>query len=199
MKGTILMNWAIDLSKMYAPTKGQANLFGVIVYTDAHAYIKKVLRDDDYWQALDEISGPRWAVLAVRANKGQYGFPDLGPGQIGMMYMVWKEPRANKELLETFEINSTEKLPVIVVFAQDQGGEVYRTILKIDDSSEENAFTSIKEILATVANALEKVDEDNLQKGVRAYHAVGYSISNYKEWKMLRRGFKTLERIKSWI
>jgi hypothetical protein len=192
------MNWAVDFSKMYAPTEGQANLFGVIIYTDAHAYVKKVLRDNDYWQALDEISGPRWAVFAVRAVQGEYGFPNLGPGQIGMMRMVWKEPRANKELLNTFEIASTEDLPAIAIFAQDQDGEVYKTILKIDDSSEDNAFKTIKEILHTVANALEKVGEENLQEGVRAYHAVGYSIRNYEEWKILKRGFHIVERIKSW-
>jgi hypothetical protein len=193
------MNWAVDLSRTYTPAEEQANLYGVIIYTDAHAYIKKVLRDEDYWQALDELSGPRWAVLAVRAARGEYGFPNLGPGQIGMMRMVWKEPRANKELLDAFEIDSTAGLPVIVIFAQDQDGEVYRTVLKIDDSSEESAFKSVKEILTTVADALEKVDESNLQKGVRAYHAVSYSISNHKEWEALRKGFKILERIRSWM
>ena len=45
-------------------------VFGAIIYSDRHLHIKKLLRDEDYWRAFDEISGQRWAVFAARAIEG---------------------------------------------------------------------------------------------------------------------------------
>jgi len=171
----------------------------VIVYTDAHAYTKKMLKDDDFWEALDEISGSRWIVFATRMVKGHYYIPPSPPGTFAMLRMVWKEPNENKELLSTFEMASTEKLPVVVVFAQDQEGQIYKNILSIDDSSEENAFKSIKEILSTVAVALENVTDENLQAGTNAFHAVSYSLKGHKEWQQIKKGISLAEKIKSWM
>lgn len=189
------MNWAVELSKTKEPSEGQANLFGVIIYTNAHPHIKKVLRDEDYWQALDEVSGPQWSVYAVRAAEGTHGLPNLPPGYVGMMYPVWKEPKANKELLELFGLSSTENLPVIVVFAQNEDGDIYQNIVDVDDSTEEQAYKSIKEVLRVVAQALEKVSSENLQTDVNAFHAVSYSIKNYKEWRRIKKGASVLTKL----
>jgi hypothetical protein len=193
------MSWIVDLVKQSPSRQGMANLYGVIIYTDVHAYTKKVLKDDDFWEALHEISGPQWVVFATRAIKGYYDVQSAPPGTLGMMRMVWKEANENKELLSTFEMESTAQLPVVVVFAQNSEGQVYKNVLSIDDSSEENAFKSIKGILSTVAAALEDVASENLQAGTNVFHAVGYSLKGYKEWQMMKKGFLLAGKIKSWL
>ena len=73
-------------------------IYGFIMYTSAHPYITKVLRDDDFWNALDEISGENWPIFAIRPlTKGSYGFPNVPPGYVGFMKMEWKEPNENKK------------------------------------------------------------------------------------------------------
>ncbi len=45
------MNWAIDLAKTHVPKEGQANVYGVIIYTDANANVIKALNDPVYFFA----------------------------------------------------------------------------------------------------------------------------------------------------
>src|SRR3989442_2787330 len=104
------MNWAIELSRKHQPSTGMANLYGVVVFSDAHAYIAKVLDDSRFWAALNEVSGSQWLVFATRAEAGQYVLPSPPPGTLAMLVPVWREPSANRELLEAVQLQSTEHL-----------------------------------------------------------------------------------------
>lgn len=191
------MNWAIELSKKHAPSGERANLFGVVVYTARHLNIKKVLRDQDYWDALHDISGPRWVVFATRARTGTTSASSLALGAFGDLIPVWNEPNENRELLQAFELSTTQSLPIIVVFAETEDGTVRKRVIRLDDSSEQAAYSTLKKVLNTVAEALEIVDDQNLQKETRAFDAVGYSITNYEEWVILQNGFKVLKWLRS--
>ena len=62
-----------------------SRIFGFIMYTRRHSYIKKVLEDVDFWNELDEISGSRWPIFAVRPlAQGHYQSPNFPPGYIGV-------------------------------------------------------------------------------------------------------------------
>jgi len=41
-------------------------LFGVLIYDERCADVKKLLRDQDYWDALDKASGPDFEIFAIR-------------------------------------------------------------------------------------------------------------------------------------
>lgn len=41
-------------------------MFGVAVYDDTNVAVRKLFRDQDYWDALDQASGPRFEVFAAR-------------------------------------------------------------------------------------------------------------------------------------
>src|SRR3989337_2623534 len=104
------MNWIFQSTEHLKHQEGLVNAFGVILYTEKHPNIKKVLADNDYWVALDKISGPKWAVFSIRARAGYYSLPTLPQGTMGMMIPVWKEPCENELVLENFEIESTKEL-----------------------------------------------------------------------------------------
>jgi len=57
------MSWLDTLVVQYRADQTLADIFGVILYTDTHANIKKVLRDEDYWRSFDEVSGRRLACF----------------------------------------------------------------------------------------------------------------------------------------
>ena len=46
-----------------------SKIYGFIMYTQRHSYIIKVLRDDDFWNELDEISGANWPIFSVKPRK----------------------------------------------------------------------------------------------------------------------------------
>ena len=192
------MNWAIELAEKYRPKHGQANLFGVIIYTDSHAYVRRILEDEAYWRALDEISGPQWTVFAACACHGGYVMPKQPQRNFEMMIRVWKEPKENRSLLDAFEIDSTENLPVLVVFAEAVDGTVHKKVMKIDDTFEDSTYKSIKRILEQVAAGLVAIDEEYLRKDTRAFDTVvNYRLRNFEEWDAVKKGIRFIKWLRS--
>ncbi len=181
------MNWAIELSRIHKPSSGQANLYGVILYTNSHAYVAKVLSDPIYWSALDEISGQQWSVFATKVAQGRYKLPTPPANTMVLMIPVWKEPAANKELLHMFQLENTKSLPLLAIFAADEDGTIEQTVIPLSDSSLESAYESIQSILKTVADAIRQVEDGNLNDGTRAFRAVRYAIKGYNEKQVIKR------------
>ena len=44
----------------------EASVFGVLIYNEENVALKKLLRDQDYWDALDKASGPNMEIFGVR-------------------------------------------------------------------------------------------------------------------------------------
>jgi len=44
----------------------------VILFTDAHPHVVKVLQDREYWKALNEASGDDWYVFSIKPTNGRY-------------------------------------------------------------------------------------------------------------------------------
>lgn len=191
------MNWALQLSKQYQPKDGQADMYGIILYTEAHAHVKKVLQDEDYWRSLNEISGPQWAIFAVRAKPGAYKNPPSSMEFLPYMVPVWKEPAANRELLIAFELESTEKLPLFLVFNMTKVGEIHKITISIDDGSIEKALHSLKEVIEKITLAIRNIDLENLECTDGLYSAVDYAIRDYKDKKILRNGLKLWRSLRS--
>lgn len=192
------MNWALELSRCYRPKVDQANIYGVILYTNRHAYVRKVLEDDTFWSSLDEISGCRWTIFACRAAPGHYHVDPPPPGTLAMLRSVWKEPKANADLIEAFEIPNTRTLPALVVFAEADDGGVRRKVLRIQDSSQDAAYASLKRLLQEIADGLDAIAPEHLRQDTRAFDTiVNYRLSSLEEWDRLKKGLRFLHWIRS--
>lgn len=194
-----VMTWALDLARQYEAKGTVAALFGIILYTDAHPNVKKVLRDEDYWRALDEVSGPKWPVFSIRALPGRLEYPSPPPGVLFEMIPVWREPAENLELIEIFEIDSTRRLPVLVVFTEENEEMLSRTVVPLTDESPNAAFSTLREVIATVADALKGVAEENLRNRAGVMTAVNYALESYRDRKRIRKGYAILKEIRDWL
>lgn len=174
---------------------GMAQLFGVILYTDKHPNIKKILRDDDYWLALHELTGESFAVFSVRPEKGRHEFPKLPPGFMGMMVKIWKEPKDNQRLIDLFEIKNTENLPLLLLFTQVDGK--YLSIqFKINDLSEADAYNSTKDHLEFACNVISGIRKENYGKPDGIFAALSLQDDNRKKWKIIKDGIDLYAYIK---
>ena len=182
------MNWLDKLVKHYRTKETVTDIFGIILYTDAHANIKKVISDDDYWRSFHEISGENWVVFSIRPIKGHYETPKFGPGTMGMMYMIWKEPNENKPLLRELEIEDTSKLPQLLVFTHDEQGNILKSSLKLQDSSIDEAYRSIKESIQVVTNAVNAILLENKENPEGVYQAVRMAVDSKHTWESIKKG-----------
>lgn len=144
--------------------KGDTNLsriYGFILYTETDPYVAKVLRDEDFWDALNAISGSNWPIFAVRPlQKGNYKFSssNRSGNSIDFMIQIWDEPKANISVLRDFGIKNTEDLPLFVVFMWDDNDNLNEISIPIQGKNSESVYKSLEEIVKTIT----KVENDIL-------------------------------------
>ena len=187
------MNWAVERARSLR-RGDSSNVFGVILFTQKHPNLRRVLHDRLYWDALDEVSGDRWQIFATVAAAGHWdGAPDpqatptLPDGAIFQMQQVWKEPRENKELLADFQLDDTSDLPSLLVFGESSDGEFYRLTVRLDDGSIERAFASLKGAIGAVTTALEDVRPENFSNVEGVFAAIDLSVTSYKQFSWIKR------------
>ncbi len=137
---------------------GDSNLsriYGFILYTEKDPYVAKVLRDEDFWNALDSISGVNWPIFAVRPLvKGHYGLPSyMKSSCVHYMVPTWDEPHKNMPVINDFGLKDTEKLPLFVAFMWDDNDELNQVAIPITGNDVDTVFHSIEEIVKVITKA----------------------------------------------
>ena len=142
------------INELYNLTKinSQYSLYSILMFTNAHPHVIKLLKDQEYYKALDEITGPEIALFYTCLIQGYYETPKLPPGRLGFLVPIWKEPSANKKLLSLFDMSDSRELPCIITFLFESG-KIHYTKSKIDNQSTQETFNSIDRILKKLGNA----------------------------------------------
>jgi hypothetical protein len=180
------MNPLRPLIETVIADREQIVALGLILYTDKHPHIKRVLRDEDYWKALDEISGRKWTVLAARAVAGQYIMPAPRPGTLSMMRMIWREPAENKTLLQSFGLDSTDSLPLFVLFTPLSDGKLLQTKVRLEESSEQAAYDRLKNVVSSFTDAVDKIDMQYRSNYEAVFNALDLAASDIKVLDFLK-------------
>lgn len=134
--------------------KTLSRIYGFILYTDKDPYVAKVLRDEDFWNALDSISGANWPIFSVRPlRKGKYSIPTSSSDIISYMVPTWVEPKANMQVLRDFGLENTERLPLFVAFMWDDTDELNQVDIPIEGKGIDEVYNSIEEIVKVITKA----------------------------------------------
>lgn len=135
--------------------KTLSRIYGFILYTDQDPYVVKVLRDEDFWNALNSISGTNWPIFAVRPlRKGNYTLPASSrTGIISYMVPTWVEPKTNMQVLRDFGLENTESLPLFVAFMWDDTDELNQVTIPIQGKNTDAVYNSIEEIVKVITKA----------------------------------------------
>ena len=170
---------ADPLLKLVAKYRSKAEIhdvFGVVLYTEEHPYVAKVLRDGDFWKALDSKSGNRWVIFSIRPQQGhsitrmQGGGP---PGTISMMRIIseWQEPSENRILLSTFEIADSGKLPLLLVFAEVKE-ELLRCAFRISGKTQDETYASLERAIRAATDAIKDVTPENTKNTLEIFNLI---------------------------
>lgn len=157
--------------------------FGFIIYNDENSNIVKLLRDEDHWTALSKASGERFYIFAVKPKEGSRSFPDIPSDTLGMILPIWKEPEDNNQLLEIFEISSTEKLPLFFIFTKVDSG-IWKYNLHIDDSNVDTALKQLKILFRKIRDLSEKIHK-NYQEDPTQVHERFKEILQKEKFKRM--------------
>lgn len=184
----------LPIAEKYREQNNQAKIFGFILFTDAHPNIIKVLKDDDYWKALNSIS-EGWIIYSIKPKQGIREFSNPPEGTLGMLISIWKEPIENLKLLELFEIKSTETLPCFVAFCTE-GENIKRTVYELDCSSVDNAYNDLNKIISIISKTVDKILPE-YKNSNSVYREVKSDIESIITWEKIKKAIKLLSWLKN--
>ena len=156
------------------------HVFGLILFTDEHPYVVKVLRDEDYWKEFDKMSGDSLAIFSAKPRRGAYDMPAPRPADLHYMVQIWQEPVENEELLSTFHLRSTEYLPKFVVFAQMPDDSILQCSLPLTNENEQAAYRRLRDIIRLVSGAARGIAEQYKSDTENVYNAFVLQIAEFK-------------------
>jgi len=146
-------------------------LLGILLFTESDPHMIKVLRDPDYYAALDNITGKNLALFATILFQGKYEYPSLPPGVLAHMVPIWREPRQNKKVTPWFSISDSRELPLLVIFGH-KSGDFYYQKYPIKAETPETIFNNLKEVLLRISTSVQKArDEGGVNKQIMFEHA----------------------------
>ena len=132
---------------------------GLILYTEKNPYVKKVLRDDDFWKSFDCLSGNNWPVFAVQPLKsGQVADTDLC-SDTSYMAKIWNE-KENMPILKDLEIKDSQ-LPLFIAFMWDNKNELKSVSIPIHGRNVDEVYHSIADIVKTIAKTVLDIFPEN--------------------------------------
>ena len=178
--------------------KNLSRIYGFIFYTDKDPYVAKVLRDDDFWNALNDISGSNWPIFAARPlQKGGYRHSSVSGG-IGYMVQTWEEPKDNLPIINDFGLQDSRELPLFIVFMWDDEDRLHEITIKIEGNDIDSVYSSLKEIVTAIAKVEDAVLPE--YKGtVNVFRNVKSELEFLKlKHKVIEKG-KAVEKILSFL
>ena len=191
------------INKYHSPS----NIYGFILFTEEHPYVKKVLRDEDFWSEFNVKSGANWPIFSVKPleKKVVSPFPSGSSNSISMMIMASKETKYNNMALRFFNLNDSEDdLPCMIIFALDENNKeiAYQRTYKIKGKTVDEVHQSILSVIESVAD-VEKVIRENNTQGIQTTPFVaweaGKSLDKLEFKEAFRKGFYGLGSLTHFI
>ena len=150
------------------------NIFGIIVYTEEHPYIIKVLRDKDYCASLNAKT-KNWILYAIK--------PDNNHGHLTKEY-----------ILPQLGISDSKELPLLVIVAIGPNRTLLQRNYQIDDKDEDTAYRSLAEQVSIVTEAASRIipeyrSSTNVHR--EAIKALEAEMAS-KKWKTMTEAFVRL-------
>ena len=144
----------LQLIKQLVDDDNLSRIYGFILYTDKDLYVRKMLADKLYWEELDKKSGARWPIFTVRQLERGHD-EQIGAAPNGTSFMVkrWFEPPTNMDVLQNFDIKSTEDLPLFVAFIWDKKDIVQSVSVSINGRSDSEVYNKVEEVVTAIARA----------------------------------------------
>ena len=182
-----------DIKNLVSGDTDLTRIYGIILYTDENPYVKKVLRDDDYWKSLDNRSGSRWPIFAIRPKKCPVYTPKGLPSNCSFeLYDIGGDPADNILYLNDFGIEDIKELPLFIAFMWDDEGVLRQINVPIEGNNTESVYKSIESIVDTISQAEKQIKSEN-RGTVNVFREVKSSL---EALQFRKKAIKTFEFVK---
>jgi hypothetical protein len=177
---------------------GRASAFAFIFYDMNDAHVRKALRDDYYWTALDALSADHLTVFSLHlppTPQLQYDFSSNAES-LSMMIDV-KSSSANparRFLRRTFGLESQSNGPFVVLFQVSDSAIMDSILIRIEGSDMDEVYNDLVSIFT---HAIEGVNRSRpLQEGSSVFASIRSQLKKRQTLKVISRGYEFAKSLK---
>lgn len=139
----------------------KTSVAGIILYSKRNPYLVKALRDNDFWNSLDDISSNIWTIYAVKPKDIDESSSKNKSNKLSRMIEYGCASFSEKyPVLKDFGIDDSSDLPQFAVFLWDKEDNYHQVNIKINGKDESSIRESLEKIVETITSAIKK-DSDN--------------------------------------
>lgn len=162
--------------------KNLSRIYGFILYTEGDPFVIQMLRNRDYWNALNHKSGSNWPIFAVRPQNREsqrYEDDNRFSGMIRYMVPTSGEPKSNLSFLQEFGLEESDKLPLFVAFMWDDDDRLQQIKIPIRGDNDNSVYNSVAKIVEIITD-VEKHIPDEEKRTEKVFKKVKTELQKYK-------------------
>ena len=160
----------------------RALAFAFILYNFKNPQIYKILRDEDYWRALNETSGRYLSIFYISQQDNYFG-QDLaesdGREQRGLHGLRTRE-QLIPLLKPYFELEEKIELPTVLFFQEHDGLLTDYFLLGLDENKMEDSFIELQQYIQTAVDNLEKITKDNYRNSQEIFNQLKSGVEGQR-------------------
>jgi len=168
--------------------------FGFIIYDETTPQYRKLLRDKDYWEALDRISGNKMMVFALSDK-----VVSIWEGNNTFELMTAFSPsRSSKTksyshlLNEVFDDEARLVYPSVLFFQVFEGNIYNYRLVPLRRGTVEESFAAVQKLFESIAKVLDQIAPENYQNCREIFELVKDDLLNQKYTMYILKGPKVL-------
>ncbi len=198
-----LENYILEVCNQHKE-ENRALAFAFIISDLDDPQITKILRDNDYLQALHKISGNFLTIFYLNDN---YVNKTIQKAEVSnIMYIEFGVQRIDapnnyspKYLAKNLLNKENLPSPSILFFQVKDNNIIDYTFAQIRKEKIEEAFNEIKGIIKTAIDSLKDVKSENRHNSVELFNLIKGSIESSEFWKNAQTNFDKLIRLKDFL
>ncbi len=163
----LLENENIFSESLKQSIEGENNLlFALIVYDERNPYIRSVLRNNDYWDSLNRISGKNMLVLAIRDDEEDVPAEEIYTERYRNFISELGKDKV--------------KFPSIIFFQYYDEDEIEITCVPLYETNEEDTFSDLKQYIELVSYTVNCIHQRNHHNRKEIFYQVQDNINNHE-------------------
>ena len=181
----------------------RALAFAFILYNSKNPQISKILRDEDYWRALNETSGRYLSVFYISQRDNYFG-QDLAESN-GQERRGLHGLKTHEQLIPLlkpyFELDERIELPAVLFFQEHEGLLKDYFLLGLDEKKIEESFWELQQYIQTAVNDLEKITRNNYRNSLEIFNQLKAGVEGRRLKRKIFRLTQTfpIQLLAGWI
>lgn len=168
--------------------------FGFIIYDETTPEYRKVLRDKDYWEALDRTSGDKMMIFAL-SDKADSRTEGLDTVEFMTSFRPTKKIKTKSYshlLAAVFKDESLLVYPSVLFFQVYNGLIFNYRLVPLQRGDIWDSFSSVQGLFKSISQALERIAPENYQNYREIFEQVREELLRQKYTMYILNGPKTL-------